>query len=273
MIVCQVTKARCRAPWIILWAVLAFALLLSCNKGQSNKDSIKVAAASDLSQAFKEVGAEFEKDTGKKVTFSFGSTGLLSKQIIEGAPFDLFAAANVSFVDEVVAAGNCDKSSQELYARGRLVVWTPKGTKAPESLADLADPAFAKVAIANPEHAPYGKAAKEALVHEKLWDQLDGQKRIVIGENVSQTLQYAESGNADAAIVALSLVIGGEGHHIDIDQSLHAPLDQALVVCGKGPKAETAREFARYVNGEKGRGIMRRYGFLLPSETSANASH
>lgn len=257
----------------IMWVVLASAVLLACNKTESGKDSIRVAAASDLTQAFKEVGAEFEKDTGKKVTFSFGSTGLLSKQIMEGAPFDLFAAANVSFVDEVVGSGNCDKSTQELYARGRLVVWTKKGTKAPGSLADLADPAFAKIAIANPEHAPYGKAAKEALVHEKLWDDLDGNKRIVIGENVSQTLQYAESGNADAAIVALSLAIGTDGQYIDIDQSLHAPLDQALVVCGKGPKADTAREFSRYVNSEKGRGIMRRYGFLLPSETSANAAH
>lgn len=257
----------------ILWLALANTVLLACNKGDSNKDSIKVAAASDLSQAFKEVGAEFEKDTGKKVTFSFASTGLLSKQIMEGAPFDLFAAANVSFVDEVVGSGNCDKATQELYARGRLVLWTKQGSKAPTSLADLADPAYAKIAIANPEHAPYGIAAKEALTHEGLWDELDAHKRIVIGENVSQALQYAETGNADAAIVALSLAVDTDGQYIDIDQSLHTPLEQALVVCGKGPKTQTAGEFAKYVNSEKGRGIMRRYGFLLPSESSANAAH
>ena len=121
---------------------------------------VKVAAAADLAFAFKEVGAAFEQKVGKKVTFTFGSTGQLAKQISEGAPYDVFAAANVSFVDDVVKAGACDPSTKSRYARGRIVIWTKKsgGISAATAVTDLTDARFVKVAIANPEHAPYGVA-------------------------------------------------------------------------------------------------------------------
>ncbi len=237
---------------------------------------LKVAAAADLVRAFTDVGKAYEDKTGKKVIFSFGSTGLLAKQIDEGAPFEVFAAANQSFADQVVKSGACFQEGQSIYARGRIVLWSKK-TPAPfKSLADLKEARFAKVAIANPEHAPYGKAAKEALTASGVWDAIS--KKIVYGENIQQTLQFAQTGNADAAVVALSLALAiDNGTYVPIDPSLHQPLDQKLVVCkgsAKGataPRAE-ATAFAAYVSSEDGRSIMKRYGFLLPGENLTHAA-
>ena len=229
--------------------------------------AIKVAAAADLAFAFKEVGAAFKAKTGKDVTFTFGSTGQLAKQISEGAPYDVFAAANVSYVDEVVTAKACDPTTKAMYARGRIAVWSPKsGHAAPATtLADLKDERFVKIAIANPEHAPYGKAAQQALEAAGLWQ--DVQPRIVFGENVQQTLNFAQTGNAEAAIVALSLATVTEGgSYVLIDESLHKPIDQALVVCNRGTDAATAKEFVAFVGSPEGHAIMKRYGFLLPGE-------
>jgi molybdate transport system substrate-binding protein len=236
--------------------------------GARRGDPLRVAAASDLSIAFEDIKRDFESATGKKVELSFGSTGLFAKQIAEGAPVDVFAAANISFVDDVVRAGACDEASKALYARGRLVVWTKDPSMLPKQLTDLADPRYGKVAIANPEHAPYGRAAREALNNSGVWSSV--QPRLVHGENVLQTLVYARTGNADAAIVALSLAVTSEGAWLPVPPELHAPLDQALVVCHggtRGAKINEARAFVDFVGSEKGRAIMRRYGFLLPGET------
>lgn len=228
---------------------------------------LRVAAASDLALAFTEVGAAFEKSTGSKVEFSFGSTGLLAKQIGEGAPFDLFAAANQSYADEVVKRGACLGESRALYARGQIVMWSKAAP--PKDLADLADPRFAKIAIANPEHAPYGQAAQQAMQRAGVWDAV--RPRVVYGENVQQALAFATSGNADVAIVALSLATSSSaGQFTRIDPKNHDAIDQALVVCKNGKKAETAPRFAAFVASPEGRTIMRRHGFLLPGETEAS---
>ncbi|WP_394838817.1 molybdate ABC transporter substrate-binding protein [Pendulispora rubella] len=239
-----------------------------------NERPLKVAAAADLAKAFEEVGKAYEAKTEKKVVFSFGSSGLLAKQIAEGAPFDVFAAANQAFADEAVRSGACFPEGQEIYARGRIVVWTKKGALAPpKSLADLKERRFTKVAIANPDHAPYGRAAKEALTSMGAWDAVS--KKLVYGENIQQTFQFAQSGNADAAIVALSLAISAEGGvYVPIDPALHTPLDQKLVVCKGGSREEGrprkhASGFADFVSSEEGRAIMKRYGFLLPGESPA----
>ena len=245
-------------------ALLAPATLACTGKAPSEPTTLRVAAAADLARAFEDAGKAFEAQTGKKVTLSFGSTGLLAKQIAEGAPFDLFAAANVSFVDDLLASGKCNSDTKSLYARGRIVVWTRDGAAAVNRLADLADARFVKIALANPEHAPYGKAAREALQKAGLWDTL--KPRLVFGENVQQALQYAQSGNADAAIVALSLATVAGGSHALVPDTEHAPLDQALVVCGTGARAATAKDFAAFVGSPDGRAIMNRYGFVLPGE-------
>jgi molybdate transport system substrate-binding protein len=250
---------------LVLAALVLFA---GCGKQEAPAaDTIKVAGAADLAFAFKEIGAAFEAKTGKQVTFTFGSTGQLAKQISEGAPYDVFAAANVSFVDEVVKAGACDETTKAMYARGRIVVWTKKSTGAVTKLEDLTDPRFVKIAIANPEHAPYGKAAQQALESVGIWDQI--KPKIVFGENVQQTLQFAQTGNTEASIAALSLAtVTEDGAYLVIDEKLHKPIDQALVVCKRGGNTLVAKQFAAFVSSPEGRAIMKKFGFLLPGESA-----
>ena len=244
---------------------LLFCCVAACHKPPRAEPPLHVAAAADLARAFEEVGDELAKqEGGVKPIFTFGSTGLLAKQIIQGAPFDVFAAANVSFADDVLAAGACDPASKTLYARGRIVAWVPKGKTAPKNLAELAGPAYVKVAIANPEHAPYGRAAVEALKAAGVYDQV--KPKLVYGENVQQTLQFAQSGNVEAAIVALSLAVVSDGPYLTIPSELHQPIDQAMLQCSKNSRAA---RFTAYVNSPAGRAIMRRYGFLLPGEVLA----
>jgi molybdate transport system substrate-binding protein len=252
-------RALCR---LTLCSVV-LAAFTGCKKSEDGAAQFQVAAAADLALAFGELGKEFEAKHHAKPVFTFGSTGLLAKQIGEGAPFALFAAANESFVKEVVDKGKCDGATSRRYARGRIVVWTPTAVKAPADLAELADPRFKRIAIANPEHAPYGKAAKQALERAGVWAAVE--PRIVMGENVRATLQFAQTGNVDAAIVALSLsVVTDGGQATPIDPALHAPIDQALVVCGSGKEAQSARAFADYIASKEGREVMGRYGFALP---------
>ena len=228
---------------------------------------IHVAAASDLARVFEELGRAFAGKTGQKVAFTFGASGMLAKQLREGAPFDMFASANSAFVEDVIAAGACDRATRALYAHGHLVVWSKLGVRPAFALADLADARFRRMALANPEHAPYGKAARQALQRAGLWQTLES--RIVYGENIRQAHQFAQSGNAEAALVALSLVIGTtDGAYTEVDQALHEPIDQTLVACLRGKNPVGGRAFASFVAGADGRGTMRRYGFLLPGESA-----
>ena len=245
----------------------------SSDQQAATRMPLKVAAAADLAFAFRDLGARFQERTGIPVVFSFGSTGLLARQIREGAPFDVYAAANVSFVEDVVRAGRCDGQTRALYARGQIVLWwSDKATVAPpRTLRDLEDRRFAKIAIANPEHAPYGQAAEEALKSAGVWEAM--KPRLVFGENVQQALAYARTGNADVALVALSLAtVTPGGRSLPVAPSLHQPIDQALVVCAPGERAPLARRFTAFVNGEEGRTVMRRYGFLLPGEMDVAAA-
>jgi molybdate transport system substrate-binding protein len=244
---------------------LALALAAAACSPKTSGKKLRVAAAADLARAFAELGAEFKARTGITVELELGSSGLLAKQIEQGAPFALYAAANREYVDQVVKAGRCDGATAHPYARGRIVVWTPSGVVAPTKLGDLADPRFHKIAIANPEHAPYGRAARQALEKDGVWPQIAD--RIVLGENVQATMLYAHDHNADAAIVALSLaVVTDGGSFLPIDPTLHTPLDQAMVVCGKGDDARAAQQFSDFVSSKEGREVMTRYGFLLPDE-------
>ena len=245
--------------YLILVAVLA------CSSKSPAHREFRIAAAADLSRAFEELGKEFESRSQITPLIDFGSSGLLAKQIEQGAPFSLFAAANKDYVDQVVAAGRCDGSSAHIYARGRIGVWTPTNVVAPANLTDLADPKYKKIAIANPEHAPYGRAAKQALEKAGVWPQIED--RIVLGENVQATMLYARDGNADAAVIALSLArVSDGGTFLPIDPALHDQLDQSMVVCGTGDQADLARQFEEFVKSRDGREVKTRYGFLLPDE-------
>jgi molybdate transport system substrate-binding protein len=233
--------------------------------GASSPGVLTVAAAADLQFAFTEIGALFEKETGKKVTLAFGSTGQLAQQIENGAPFDLFAAANRSFVDDLAKKNLVLPDTVALYARGRIVLAVNKasGIQAVE-LKDLLSEKITHIAIANPEHAPYGVAAKEALQSAGLWEKI--QPKLVYGENVRQTLQYVQTGDAQAGIVSLSVANVPEITWSLIDASLHNPLDQALAVVTSSSHKDLAHEFAAFINGPVGRPIMQKYGFILPGE-------
>src|ERR1700755_2198635 len=197
---CSRRMRHAHAQALALTAALGAALVavLGGCSAKSARHKVRIAAAADLSHAFNELGGEFQSKTGIALEMEFGSSGLLAKQIEQGAPFAMFAAANRDYVDQVVKAGKCDPASAHSYARGRIVVWTPNGIAAPATLDELADPRFHKIAIANPEHAPYGKAAKQALDKAGVWPKIAD--RIVLGENIQATMMYAHDHNADAAI-------------------------------------------------------------------------
>lgn len=262
-------RANFRAGFARLVVVFVVAVSGCSQRPSSNetgpKKELVIAAAADLGSAFEELGTQFETDTGIKVTFSFGSTGTLTQQIENGAPVDLFAAANIEFVDRLEREGLILSDTKALYGRGRITIWTRADSQLKiEQIQDLARPEVKRVAIANPEHAPYGAAAREALQSAGVWSEV--QPKIVFGENVRQTMQFAESGNVDAAIAALSLSVQSGGRWVLIPQERHKPLDQALAVI-KGAKAENeARQFAKFINGPRGRPVMRKYGFVLPGE-------
>jgi molybdate transport system substrate-binding protein len=259
---------RRRSLALALTAVLA-ATAAACSSKSSHK--VRIAAAADLSHAFSELATEFQSKTGVALEVEFGSSGLLAKQIEQGAPFAMFAAANREYVEQVVKAGKCDPASAHSYARGRIVVWTPNGVAAPATLDELADPRFRKIAIANPDHAPYGKAARQALDKAGVWAKIAD--RVVLGENIQATMMYAHDHNADAAVVALSLaVVSDGGSFLPIDSALHDPLDQAMVVCGTGDDARAARKFSEFIGSPEGREVMTRYGFVLDEQMRAPAS-
>jgi len=231
--------------------------------------TLTVSAASDLTYAFGEIGRQFEAETGHKVVFNFGSTGQLTQQIEQGAPVDVFAAANVSFVEDLERQGLILPDTKQMYARGRITLWMRADSPLQiTSLADLTRPEVRRIAIANPDHAPYGVAARQAMQTAGIWEAV--QPKLVLGDNVRQTLQYAETGNVDVAIVALSLSMpatgGTSGRWTLIPQELYLPIDQALVVIKDTKHEGAARAFATFVNGPQGRQIMRKYGLILPGE-------
>lgn len=242
--------------------LVVLSLLAACSNKPSGK-TVRIAAASDTAHAFEELGKAFQAKTGIAPVFTFQSSGLLAKRIDEGAPYALFCAANHAYAQDPVSHGRCDAASLKPYAQGRIVVWTATGKSGPMQLSDLADARFERIAIANPDHAPYGKAAKEALTKAGLWDQL--QSKIKYGENIEATMEFAKSGAVDAAIVAQALaVVTDGGTSLAIDQELYEPLEQDVVVCGTGTEADYAHRFADFIGSPEGREIMTRYGFAVP---------
>ena len=230
-------------------------LFLACTR-PAPAEPVRVAAAADLTEVFTELGARFEAETKVRVSFSFGSSGLLARQLASGAPFDLFAAANRGFVDQAVKAGACDGGSARDYARGTLALWSAR----PVSLDALNGEQVHRIALANPEHAPYGLAAKQTLEALGLWDRV--QPKLVFSENVRQSLQFAETGNVDVAFVAYSNVVGRDaGAVLVLDEALHAPLQQAMVRCTRGANADGARRFMDFLDTPEAKALLRRSGF------------
>ncbi len=248
-------------------------LLVAALASSGRADEFRVAAASDLNFAFQEVATGFEKHTGHKLRVSYGSSGNFFAQIRGGAPFDVFLSAEAEYPRKLEAEGLTQKGSLHIYAVGRIAIWAPRGSPelrkedlAKQGMRALLHPSVRKIAIANPRHAPYGRAAVAALKHFGIYQQVES--RLVYGENVAQALQFVESGNAQAGIIALSLASAPQmkerGEHWVVPEDAHPRLEQAAVVLRAARSPQAARALLDYLRGPYGQAILKRYGFQLP---------
>jgi molybdate transport system substrate-binding protein len=225
-----------------------------------------VFAASDLGPPFAQIVPQFERKTRTDVTLVLGSTGVLAQQIRNGAPADVFFAANESFIEDLEAENLTVRQTTVLYARGRIASVTLRSSSIRISeLEDLADTRVRRIAIANPQHAPYGMAAKQALEAAGLWTMLE--PKLVFGENVQQAVQFVRSGSAEVGLVARSVADTPDLHWTLVDDKLHAPLRQTAVVLTRTKQMAASMSFLEFVNGTQGRLVMRQFGFLLPGES------
>jgi len=250
-------------------ALLCFAFSLLAVSTVSAAE-ISMAAASDLKFCMDEIIVAFKSGHAEAVVnVTFGSSGNFAAQIREGAPFDLFFSADTEY-PRALAEDGFAASPPVPYAVGRIVLWSATVDASKMTLADLARPEIAKIAIANPQHAPYGKRAEQALRASGLWDQV--QQKLVLGENIAQTAQFVQSGNAQAGIIALSLALNpelaGKGGYYLIPDTLHEPLQQAFLVTRRAADNELAKAFADYMQGGDARKLMVHHGFTLPGEAS-----
>lgn len=236
--------------------------------GPVDAAEIAVAAASDLSFAFKEAAGQFERQTGTRVKVTLGSSGNLFSQIQNGAPFDAYFSADIRYPQKLEESGQAVPGSLYRYAVGRLVLWVPNRAGLPptQGLQTLLDGAVRKVAIANPKHAPYGRAAVAALQHAGIYEAV--KDKLVLGENISQAAQFVESGAADAGLLALSLAVvpamRQAGQYWEVPQEAHPPLEQGAVVLKNGTNREGAQAFFSFLQRREGQELFRRYGFVLP---------
>jgi molybdate transport system substrate-binding protein len=251
-------------------SLLAIAcLLLTCRFASAQ--GLTVAAASDLQSALPAIVSQFEKETGQHVRLTFGSSGNFVTQIENGAPFDVFLSADIDYPRRLERSGLAERGTLYQYATGRIVLWTRKdsGVDVRRGLAILVDAGVRRIAIANPEHAPYGRAAVAAFRHEGLYDRV--QKKFVMGENISQAAQFAQSGSAAVGIVALSLALSptlkSSGTYFDIPESWHPPIEQAAVVLASSRQKALARQFVDYLKKPDIVRMLQSFGFAVPQTT------
>jgi molybdate transport system substrate-binding protein len=247
-----------RACWVVL------VLLLSASPATAQV-SIRVAAAADLQVALPEIARRFQQDTGIVVVPSFGSSGMFAAQIQQGAPFDVFMSADVAFPRMLAEKGFADRGAVVTYARGRLVLWTRQdsGMDVASGLKGLTVSAITRVAVANPEHAPYGRAAVAALqtlgIHEMV------RTKFVLGENISQAAQFARTGNAQVAIIARALALGPDlaqaGRYAEVPATLHPPIDQGVVWLSRSKQPEAAKRFVAFLGTPETVAYLMRVGF------------
>ncbi|MGO9085142.1 MAG: molybdate ABC transporter substrate-binding protein [Terriglobales bacterium] len=238
---------------------------------QENKSApeLRVAAAADLSAALAEIAQAYEHKTSVKVKLSFGASGALTQQIQNGAPFDLFFSADTDYPRQLVTAGYADGSSLYRYAVGKLVLWVPADSVLDfehKGMNVVLDPSVKKIAVANPEHAPYGRAAVAALKHYGLYDRVAD--RLVLGENVAQAAQFVESGNAQAGFVALAHALApgmqGKGKYWEVPPDAYPPLAQGVVTLSHSQYKKEAAEFMEFVKTKEAVEVLRKYGFTVP---------
>jgi molybdate transport system substrate-binding protein len=251
----------------IAFAALILALIAT-GSVRAQKQEVRVAAAADLKFAMSELARQYEQKTGNKVNATYGSSGNFFSQIQNGAPFDVFFSADVDYSRKLEAAGLAEPGTLYQYAVGRIVIWMPADSKvdvAKQGWAALLDASVQRIAIANPEHAPYGRAAVAALQKAGIYGQVAA--KLVYGENISQAAQFVQSGNAQAGVVALSLATSPamkDGKRWEIPAEMHSPIQQAAIVLKDAKNKEAARAFLEFVKSEVGRATLAKYGFSFP---------
>lgn len=241
-------------------------------KGQGpSREPLRIAAASDLQTVLPILAKRFTERTKVELTLTFGSSGMLAEQIKAGAPFDVYLAANQSFVQKLAAGGFIQPDSIHPYAQGSLVLAIHRESGgAIESLADLEKPVIKKIALANPETAPYGAAGKQALERSGLWSKLE--PKIVPAESVRQALQFVQSGNAEAGLVGRALANLPEIRVVEVEPDLYDPIIQALGIVARSERTKDAGTFTEFVLGNEGQAILRDAGFASPLAEAEAAS-
>jgi molybdate transport system substrate-binding protein len=254
-----------------LIALLALVSRVAIPRTEAADREITVAAAADLSAALQEVATNYEKRTGITIKLSFGASGALTQQIQNGAPFDVFFSADMEYPRQLIAGGQAESATLYRYAVGRLVLWVPADSPLDvehKGIDVLLDPAVKTISMANPQHAPYGRAAEAALKHYGLYEKVGD--RLVLGENVSQAAQFVESGNAQAGFVALAHALApamqGKGKYWMVPAEAYPPLDQGVVLISHSPHRQDASAFLEYVKTAEVSAVLRRYGFSLPDQ-------
>ena len=248
-----------------LLSILALTILFPT---QGAAQGLTVAAAADLQAAMPELVDQYQKETGKTVQVVYGSSGNFYQQIQNGAPFDVFFSANLDYAKKLDAAGLTEPGSLYEYATGKIVVWVPLNSKIDPGggLRILLDPSISKIAIANPEHAPYGQAAVAALQKEGVYDQV--KTKLVLGENISQTASFVLGGAADAGIIALSLALSpnmrDKGRFAEIPVADYPAIEQACVIVKASTRQAAARSFLEFVKSDAARQLLKKYGFEVP---------
>jgi len=249
---------------------LLFALVLFVSLA-SSAEELSIAAAADLNFAMKEIAAQYQRDTGNTLKLSFGSSGNFFVQIQNGAPFDLFFSADISYPRHLEQSGLAEPGTLFPYAIGKIVLWVPNNSKLDlaRGLNVLLDPSIRKISIANPAHAPYGRAAEEALKKAGLYDRL--KDKLVLGENISQAAQFVQTGNADIGIIAQSLALSpamkSEGKFADVPAHLYTPIEQAAIVLKSSSHKTAAKQFLDYLKQPAALKILEQYGFTIPTSS------
>jgi molybdate transport system substrate-binding protein len=255
-----------------VFRVLLLTLWLISPAIMVSAQDITVAAAADLNSVLTELSAKYKSHSGKEVRLSFGASGILTQQITNGAPFDLFFSADEEYPRQLIAEGFAERDSLYRYAIGRLVLWVPANSTldlSGKGINVLLEPAVKEIAIANPLHAPYGRAAAAALRHFGMYEKVSD--RLVLGENVSQASQFVESGNAQVGLIALSHALApgmkDKGKYWQVPTDAYPELDQAVVILSGSRQKNQAAAFLEYVKGNEARAIFQRYGFSLEAAT------
>jgi molybdate transport system substrate-binding protein len=251
----------------------ALLLASACtDSGSGASEPLLIGAAASLDPVLTQVAEDFTQATGLEVIVTYGASGSLAQQLREGAPIDVFLPAEAAYVARILDAGVGDPGSQRTYASGRLVIWSPEQAWGgwPDLEALVADPQVRLIAIADPDVAPYGRAARQALERAGLWDAVAD--RLVYGQNVADAQRLAASRNADVALVALSLArtadAGAGGRWVLVDEAGHDPLLQDVVITTSDPaRTAIAQRFVDHLLSEDGRSVLRRFGLLQPAET------